>query len=136
MTLRIKKLVVLDSDGDGIHVGPNFRAEIDDLLIENSGRNGLTLHASTDFSADRVSIINSGQHGICEINNALLFQLGLPQDIDTHRFGELLVTVKNTPPDERETVIKSSFISDILAITANSSTIISNIINFTSQFSP
>uniref|UniRef100_UPI00125CA371 right-handed parallel beta-helix repeat-containing protein n=1 Tax=Acinetobacter soli TaxID=487316 RepID=UPI00125CA371 len=129
MTLKIGNLEIIDSFGGGAHLGPNSKIEVGNLTIKNSGRDGLTLYNSTDLKVENAHISGSGGYGIQQINDSFLPQLGLPAEIDIDKLKQLLTEIKHTTNDKDKCkLIESSFLSDTLAITANSSTIVANLI--------
>lgn len=116
--------------GNGISVAPGIAVEVIGGSTNNNGRNGITVLDGTDLVVrDHISRGNI-EHGYHVVDSDLLSQFGLPKDVDIDKFNELLDTLKITDPKNREKAIYSSFLTGTLALFADASTIVMNILDY------
>ena len=133
---KIIGCVSYGNGGDGIHLGRGSNTEVINCETRDNERHGISYHRDSDVSIS--GHISSGNklEGIYEIDSNLLESIGLPGNIDIEKFNELIKTLQQSAPDEKEKIIYSSFLSGTLAILADSTTIVMNILDFANQMPP
>lgn len=128
----MKSISIINCDfsnngGDGIRLGKNSNVEFINTKTNNNGRNGVTLGSGAEAMFDRHEARDNRGCGI-EIDEDIVEKLGLPTEVDTNKLKSLIEEVYNSNDEQKEAVVRSSFLSDFLANTSNASTIIANII--------
>lgn len=115
---------------DGVFLGKNSEVEFINTKTNNNGRNGVTLGSGSEVTFDGHQAIDNGAYGVFELDASSIEQLGLPKDIDSKELQLLLEQVSKAKDDQKEKVLRTSFLSDFIANSANGTTIIANLILF------
>lgn len=120
----------------GIFLGKGVKAEISGATTNYNGGYGVGYHSESEVALENHTAIGNKSYGLYQINSELLDSVGLPENIDVNKFNELIELLRTTKPDERKKVVYSSFLSGTLAILADSTTIVVNILDFVNQLPP
>lgn len=115
---------------DGVFLGNNSEVEFINTKTNNNGRNGITLGSGSEVTFDGHQSIDNGAYGVFELDESSIEQLGLPKDINHAELKLLLEEVSKANSDQKETILRKSFLSDFIANSANATTIIANLIVF------
>lgn len=115
---------------DGARLSKNSSVEFENTITNNNGRNGVTLGSGSDATFKKHQANNNGEYGVAEVDTNILGELGLPEDTDIDELKKLLLELIKADNERKATVVRSSFLADFLGKSANSTTIIANLILF------
>lgn len=115
---------------DGVYLGRNSNAEFINTKTNNNGRNGVTLGSGSEATFYGHEAKDNKAYGVFELDESSIELLGLPKDINSTELKLLLEQVSRASNDQKATILRTSFLSDFLAHSANSTTIITNLIAF------
>lgn len=113
---------------DGVSLGKNSKARFINTTTNDNGRNGVTFDQSSDVVFYDHTAQGNKAFGVQEVDGSLINQLGLPNDTNIEELKSLLLDVKKADGAQKEAIVRTSFLSDFLANTANGSTIITNLV--------
>ena len=136
MTIKFINCVSTNNGLDGIYLGPGVEAELVNCKTNDNGRNGVTVHEDSNVTFDRHEAAGNTDHGIFVVSNDLLRSIGLNEDTDKEKLKELLLELKAAPERNRSQIIHSSFLNTSLALLADSTTVIANILELVDKLPP
>lgn len=113
---------------DGFNFGKNSNALLINCKANDNGRNGVSFDAKSNITFNNFDADNNALHGFCEFDAEFFRDIGLPEDTNKINFENLLKQIKGKPEIDQKRLIETSFLASAIAIAANSSTIISTII--------
>ncbi|MFA3238983.1 right-handed parallel beta-helix repeat-containing protein [Acinetobacter baumannii] len=128
MKVKFENCDLSNNGKDGALFSGRYSVEFVNSSTNNNGRNGVTLGGDAEATFINHVAHNNGAYGVSDINDAILSDLGLPAATNINELKQLLIELKTVEPSKKETVVKSSFLSDFIANSANGTTIIANLI--------
>lgn len=136
MTITLINCVSRNNGQDGIYLGPGVKAELINCKTNDNGRNGVTVHENSDVTFNGHEASGNTEHGIFVVTNDLLRSVGLNEDTDKEKLKELLMELKATPAPNRTQIVQTSFLNTSLALLADSTTVIANILDLVDKLPP
>ncbi len=121
------------ANGSGVSIGSGMDVRVIGGSTNSNGRNGITVDSNINLHVENHTSHGNMENGYLVIGPNLLSRFGLPTALNLDKFNELLNVLKNTAPENRENAVYSSFLAGTLALFADSSTIVMNILQYIEQ---